>query len=99
MIEVPREDCRLVPSMTCKMVTTSVPRIKRTTKCLKVPKEVCGTSRVNPRKVRKPVVKTWCEEVDVDEEEIEDEQQQRPDIIQLPAIELPIQQDGGEGVQ
>ena len=58
--DVPKEQCSLEPQRTCKHVTKLVPKLKPTEECVDVPKEVCTRSRVNPRKVLKPVVKKWC---------------------------------------
>merc|ERR1712121_535257 len=52
----PKEVC----SVSRKPVTKLVPKLKPTEECVDVPKEVCTRSRVNPRKVLKPVVKKWC---------------------------------------
>ena len=37
-----------------------VPGLKSTEECVQVPKEVCGTSRINPRKVERPSIMNWC---------------------------------------
>ncbi len=60
ILEVPREECRLVPRKSCRTTTRLLPSLKLVTECVRVPKEVCGTSRVSPRKVRRPVVRRWC---------------------------------------
>ncbi len=52
--------CTLEPQRECKHVTKLVPRLKPTENCVDVPKEVCVRSRVNPRRVQKPVIKKWC---------------------------------------
>jgi len=56
----PNEQCTLEPQQTCKYVTKLVPKLEPTEECVDVPKEVCTRSRVNPRKIKKPVVKKWC---------------------------------------
>ena len=48
------------PQRECKHVTKLVPLLKPRENCLDIPKEVCGRSRTNPRKVQKPIVKKWC---------------------------------------
>jgi len=58
--DAPKEQCSLEPQRTCKHVTKLVPKLEPTEECVDVPKEVCTRSRNNPRKVKKPVVKTWC---------------------------------------
>jgi len=58
--EVPEETCNLEPQKSCKHVTKLVPFLKPAEECVDIPKEVCSRSRVNPRKVQKPVVKKWC---------------------------------------
>jgi len=58
--EVPEETCNLEPQKSCKHVTKLVPLLKPQEECVDIPKEVCSRSRVNPRKVQKPVVKKWC---------------------------------------
>merc|ERR1712179_303286 len=56
----PKEQCSLEPQVTCKHVTKLVPKLEPVEECVDVPKEVCTRSRSNPRKVKKPVIKTWC---------------------------------------
>jgi len=56
----PKEQCNLEPQVTCKHVTKLVPQLEPVEECVDVPKEVCTRSRGNPRKVKKPVIKTWC---------------------------------------
>merc|ERR1711922_125338 len=58
--DAPKEECSLEPQRTCNHVTKLVPKLEPTEECVDVPKEVCTRSRNNPRKVKKPVVKTWC---------------------------------------
>ena len=76
LVDTPRETCDLQPQKTCKFVTKVVfyhqpfivtplylqlvPGLKSREECVEVPKEVCGTSRVNPRKVKKPSLMNWC---------------------------------------
>ena len=43
-----------------KYISQLVPGLKRIQECVEVPKEVCGTSRVNPRIVKKPSLMNWC---------------------------------------
>merc|ERR1712183_43815 len=58
--DVPKEECTLEPQRTCAHVTKLVPHLKPKEECTDVPKEVCTRSRVNPKKVKKPVMKKWC---------------------------------------
>jgi len=58
--DVPREICSLQPRRRCDDVSRLVPRLTPKTRCVPVPREVCVRMRINPRRVRKPVVKTWC---------------------------------------
>jgi len=58
--DAPKEECSLEPQRTCGHVTKLVPKLEPTEECVDVPKEVCTRSRINPRKVKKPVVKKWC---------------------------------------
>ena len=58
--DAPKEQCNLEPQRTCNHVTKLVPKLEPKEECTDVPKEVCTRSRVNPRKVKKPVVKKWC---------------------------------------
>jgi len=57
---IPTEDCNLEPQEDCRMETVLVPRLILKPNCIKVPKEVCVEAQVNPRKVKKPVIKEWC---------------------------------------
>merc|ERR1711962_1891377 len=58
--DAPKEQCSLEPQRTCKHVTKLVPQLEPVAECVDVPKEVCTRARSNPRKVKKPVIKTWC---------------------------------------
>ena len=58
--DAPKEECSLEPQRTCAHVTKLVPKLEQTEECVDVPKEVCTRGRINPRKVKKPVVKKWC---------------------------------------
>jgi len=56
----PEETCSLDPQVSCKHVTKLVPKLVEVENCFDVPKEICVRSEVNPRKVKKPVIKKWC---------------------------------------
>jgi len=60
MQQIPEEDCDIQPEEQCHMEATLVPRLVPKPNCVKVPKEVCVNSRINPRVVKKPVIKEWC---------------------------------------
>jgi len=57
---IPTEDCNLEPQEDCRMETVLVPRLVLKPNCIKVPKEICVEAKVNPRKVKKPVIREWC---------------------------------------
>jgi len=57
---IPTEDCSLEPQEDCRMETVLVPRLVLKPNCIKVPKEICVETKVNPRKVKKPVIREWC---------------------------------------
>ena len=58
------EYCTLDPQKSCNYITTLVPYLTPLTKCNDVPSEICSKSKTNPRKVKKPILKTWCYEYD-----------------------------------
>ena len=60
VVDKPIEECALEPVKSCSMVTKLVPKLEPFQECVDVPKEVCTSSRVNPRKVKRPVIKKWC---------------------------------------
>ena len=60
MTSVPKEKCVLVPVKTCNTVTENVPSLELVTECEEIPKEVCAMEKVNPRPIKRPVVKLWC---------------------------------------
>ena len=41
-------------------MTKIIPNLVPIEKCVPVPKEVCVSARVNPKKISKPVIKQWC---------------------------------------
>ncbi len=53
----------MTPKRSCEDQVTMVPDLVPNDRCVDVPREVCTMQKVNPRKVRKPVVKTWCGEI------------------------------------
>jgi len=58
--DVPNEICDLVPQRVCNQVTKLVPKLVPKRKCVDEPNEVCIRMRVNPKQVRRPVIKEWC---------------------------------------
>ena len=49
----PIEECNLVPSKRCVHVAKMVPKLRVTTMCVDVPREVCTKSQIKPKKVKK----------------------------------------------
>jgi len=60
LVSSPSEECDLEPVEECGMETVLVPRLVERPKCIKVPREVCVTQRINPKKLFRPVIKEWC---------------------------------------
>lgn len=60
LVSTPSEECDLEPVEECAMETVLVPRLVEKPKCIKVPREVCVTQRINPKKLFRPVIKEWC---------------------------------------
>lgn len=58
--DVPQEKCELNPKTECKFVTKQIPYLRPTEECVDIPKEVCVRAKVNPRKIKRPIVKKWC---------------------------------------
>jgi len=56
----PVEECDLEPRLSCRHVTRLVPRLQAQKRCVQVPKEVCGVSKIKPVKKKRPVLKKWC---------------------------------------
>lgn len=71
--DVPEEKCDLVPKKDCKFVTKQIPYLKPTEECVDIPKEVCVRAKVNPRKIKKPIVKKWCYTPKVEEGLVENQ--------------------------
>ena len=59
-IQVPVESCILTPRKACKKSITLVPFLKQSTECIDIPNEVCQKKKVNPKKIKKPIIKRWC---------------------------------------
>ena len=47
-------------SQVCRHVTRLVPRLKPMAECVNVPKEVCGVSKLQPQKKKRPSIMNWC---------------------------------------
>ena len=60
VIDNPVEECELNPMKTCKIVTKLLPELAAQETCMDVPKEICSKSKINPRRVKKPVIKKLC---------------------------------------
>ena len=60
IFDKPVEVCKLDPRVDCKFVTKLVPQLKEVESCIDVPEEVCTKVKTNPRKVKYPVIKHWC---------------------------------------
>ena len=60
MDDSPTENCELVPKRVCNDVARLVPKLTPKKNCVNVPQEICVRMRVNPRRVKRPVVKEWC---------------------------------------
>lgn len=58
--DVPDEKCDLVPKKDCKFMTKQIPYLKPAEECVEIPKEICVRAKVNPRKIKRPIVKKWC---------------------------------------
>ncbi len=68
--DIPEEHCTLVPVRECTDSVKIVPNLVPTSECVPVSQEVCTTEKVNPRKVKRPVVKKWCGKQESKEEEV-----------------------------
>ena len=60
----PVEECDLEPQKTCRHVTKLVPYLRAVEECVDVPQEVCGVSRVDPVKKKRPSIQWWCVDPD-----------------------------------
>jgi len=58
--KVPKEECNLEPYKTCILVTKLLPKLEQEKTCQDVPQEACTMSKVNQRKVTKPLLQKWC---------------------------------------
>ena len=47
-------------SQVCRHVTKLVPRLKPVAECVDVPQEVCGVSKIQPQKKKRPSIMNWC---------------------------------------
>jgi len=56
----PEETCDLKPKKDCKFVTKQIPYLKPAEECVDIPREICVRAKVNPRKIKRPIVKKWC---------------------------------------
>jgi len=58
--DVPEEKCDLIPRKDCNFVSKLIPYLKPAEECVDIPKEICVRAKVNPRKIKRPIVKKWC---------------------------------------
>ena len=56
----PKESCELHPKKTCETTSKLMPKLVPMQKCLQIPDEICTKHRINPRKIKKPILQTWC---------------------------------------
>ena len=47
--------------------------LKPAEECVDIPKEVCVRAKVNPRKIKRPIIKKWCYTPKVEGSETEDD--------------------------
>ena len=59
-IQKPMEHCELQPQRHCSLITKLVPHLTTREVCKVIPKEICVRAKVNPRKIKRPIVKKWC---------------------------------------
>ena len=59
-VEVPREQCDLVPQKMCSQVPKFIPSLQPVKVCNMVPKEICHKERTKPKSVKKFIPKQWC---------------------------------------
>ena len=71
VIAKPVEECDLEPQKTCRHVTKLVPYLRAVEECVDVPQEVCGVSRVNPVKRKRPSIQWWCIDPESDQPVVE----------------------------
>ena len=50
----------MTPLRVCRPVTKLIPQLVPTQTCMDVPREVCSKSKVNPRRVKRPVIRKVC---------------------------------------
>ena len=60
VIEVPREQCDIVPRKICSQVTKLVPNLKPRKECAMVPSEICTMNFGKKKIVEKPLKTEWC---------------------------------------
>ena len=80
MVAKPVEECDLEPQKTCRHVTKLVPYLRAVEECVDVPQEVCGVSRVDPVKKKRPSIQWWC---------VDPEQPEQPEEPEEPEPSTP----------
>ena len=60
IIEVPKEQCDIIPRKICSQVTKLVPNLKPSQECTMVPSEICTMNYGRKKVVEKPLKTEWC---------------------------------------
>ena len=60
IIEVPKEQCDIIPRKICSQVTKLVPNLKPSQECTMVPSEICTMNFGRKKVVEKPLKTEWC---------------------------------------
>ena len=60
LVDRPGEECHMEPIEVCRPVTRMVPKLEPSEICMDVPREICSMSKINPRRVKRPVIKKVC---------------------------------------
>merc|ERR1711971_679732 len=76
LVDRPVEECGMESFNTCRPVTKLTPSLVPKQTCRDVPRETCSTSKVNPRRVRRPVIRRVCIRKD-DDTDTEDTKERR----------------------
>ena len=96
VVAKPVEECDLEPQKTCRHVTKLVPYLRAVEECVDVPQEVCGVSRVDPVKKKRPSIQWWC--VDP-EQSVVAASTADEDPVQPPVVAAITAEEDPEGLQ